>query len=94
MHKNAMKCNKTLSKWYKNKHGASKIIDTFETYQGTPLNHCRGKAFELYNVAIVGFCVGLALLSNSKTFSNPFLIIEMRQTFPALKQICQVMQHK
>jgi hypothetical protein len=34
MHKNAMKCNKTLSKWCKNKHGASKIIDTFETYQG------------------------------------------------------------
>jgi hypothetical protein len=28
-----MKCNKTLSKWCKNKHGASKIIDTFETYQ-------------------------------------------------------------
>jgi hypothetical protein len=33
MHKNAMKCNKTLSKWCKNKHGASKIIDKFETYQ-------------------------------------------------------------
>jgi hypothetical protein len=33
MHKNAMKCNKTLSKWCKNKHGASKIMDTFETYQ-------------------------------------------------------------
>jgi hypothetical protein len=33
MHKNATKCNKTLSKWCKNKHGALKIIDTFETYQ-------------------------------------------------------------
>jgi hypothetical protein len=33
MHKNATKCNKTLSKWCKNKHGASNIIDTFETYQ-------------------------------------------------------------
>jgi hypothetical protein len=32
MHKNATKCNKTLSKWCKNKHGASKIIDTFEAY--------------------------------------------------------------
>jgi hypothetical protein len=31
-----MKCNKTLSKWCKNKHGASKIIDTFETYQCPP----------------------------------------------------------
>jgi hypothetical protein len=33
MHKNTTKCNKTLSKWCKNKDGASKIIDTFETYQ-------------------------------------------------------------
>jgi hypothetical protein len=33
MHKNATKCNETLSKWCKNKHGASQIIDTFETYQ-------------------------------------------------------------
>jgi hypothetical protein len=44
-----MKCNETQGKWCKNKHGASKIIDTFETYQsplpamihshGPPLNH-------------------------------------------------------
>jgi hypothetical protein len=33
MHKNAMKCIKTQSEWCINKHGASKIIDTFETYQ-------------------------------------------------------------
>jgi hypothetical protein len=32
MHKNSTKCNETLSKWCKNKHGASKIIDTLETY--------------------------------------------------------------
>jgi hypothetical protein len=32
MHKNATKCNKTQSKWCINKDGASKIIDTFETY--------------------------------------------------------------
>jgi hypothetical protein len=32
MHKNATKCNKTLIEWCNNKHGASKIIDTFETY--------------------------------------------------------------
>jgi hypothetical protein len=35
MHKNTTKCNETLSKWCKNKHGASKIIDTFEMYQLT-----------------------------------------------------------
>jgi hypothetical protein len=33
MHKNATKCNKTQSEWCINKHGASKIIDTFEMYQ-------------------------------------------------------------
>jgi hypothetical protein len=33
MHKSATKCNETVGKWYKNKHGASKIIDTLETYQ-------------------------------------------------------------
>jgi hypothetical protein len=27
-----MKCNKIQGKWCKYKHGASKIIDTFETY--------------------------------------------------------------
>jgi hypothetical protein len=32
MHKSATKCNETIGKWYKNKHGVSKIIDTFETY--------------------------------------------------------------
>jgi hypothetical protein len=32
MHKSATKCNETLSKWCKNKHGASKIVDTLETY--------------------------------------------------------------
>jgi hypothetical protein len=45
MHKNATKCNETIGKWCKNKHGASKIIDTFETYQGTTLmidNNSRG----------------------------------------------------
>jgi hypothetical protein len=35
MHKSATKCNETIGKWCKNKHGASKIIDTFETYYGS-----------------------------------------------------------
>jgi hypothetical protein len=36
MHKSATKCNETVGKWCKNKHGASKIIDTLETYQSLP----------------------------------------------------------
>jgi hypothetical protein len=39
MYKNATKCNETIGKWCKNKHGASKIIDTFETYQYPKLNY-------------------------------------------------------
>jgi hypothetical protein len=38
MYKNATKCNETIGKWCKNKHGASKIIDTFETYQSSRQN--------------------------------------------------------
>jgi hypothetical protein len=42
MHKSATKCNETIGKWYKNKHGASKIIDTLETYQELILSIKRG----------------------------------------------------
>jgi hypothetical protein len=43
MHKSATKCNETLGKWCKNKHGASKIIDTFETYHGSKVISTSGK---------------------------------------------------
>jgi hypothetical protein len=36
MYKSTTKCNETIGKWCKNKHGASKIIDTFETYHYPP----------------------------------------------------------
>jgi hypothetical protein len=39
MHKIATKCNETLGKWCKNKHGASKIIDTLEMYQAAEENN-------------------------------------------------------
>jgi hypothetical protein len=55
MHKNATKCNETLSKWCKNKHGASKIMDTFETY-----HIIKNSAVEVsYERAIDAFIVGL-----------------------------------
>jgi hypothetical protein len=38
MYKNATKCNKSQSKWCINKHGAAKIIDTFETYQSSAVH--------------------------------------------------------
>jgi hypothetical protein len=45
MHKNATNYNKTQSKWCKNKHGASKIIDTFETYHAN-MGSLQGKKKE------------------------------------------------
>jgi hypothetical protein len=49
MHKNATKCNETIGKWCKNKHGASKIIDTFETYHPSIHEHFfGGEASYLY----------------------------------------------
>jgi hypothetical protein len=43
MHKSATKCNETLGKWCKNKHGASKIMDTLETYHRSRLRFFAGK---------------------------------------------------
>jgi hypothetical protein len=40
MHKNATKSNEILSKWCKNKYGASKIIDTLDTYQCHSASSC------------------------------------------------------
>jgi hypothetical protein len=54
MHKSAMKCNKILGKWCKNKHGASKIMDMFETYQTTPYELWRGKKPKLSFLRVWG----------------------------------------
>jgi hypothetical protein len=53
MHKSATKCNETIGKWCKNKHGASKIIDTLETYQAS--SHIGGTAKAW---AVPPWCVG------------------------------------
>jgi hypothetical protein len=60
MHKNATKCNETLSKWCKNKHGASKIIDTFEMYQYTMKSS--PKDFVVLRLLLL---VGASLLSST-----------------------------
>jgi hypothetical protein len=52
MHKSATKCNETLGKWCKNKHGASKIIDTLETYH-PPHHDTRACA------VVCGMCLGV-----------------------------------
>jgi hypothetical protein len=54
MHKSATKCNETVGKWCKNKHGASKIIDTLETYQwdATVTEEYYVHAYELKHVLL------------------------------------------
>jgi hypothetical protein len=57
MQKSATKCNETLSKWCKNKHGASKIMDTLETYQYANFNgrskHSKVGIFNDENVKVL-----------------------------------------
>jgi hypothetical protein len=66
MHKNATKCNKTQSKWCVNKHGASKIIDTFETYQGPQCNF-----YYVWAALYFLWTYGIDLdLSHTKIFSS------------------------
>jgi hypothetical protein len=75
MHKNATKCNETLSKWCKNKHGASKIIDTFGTYHITT-----------HNGVLILFLSILPLLYKGNTFVRMikiFLVVVL----PRLKNI-------
>jgi hypothetical protein len=75
MHKNTTKCNKTLSKWCINQHGASKIIDTFETYQ--PLAAI---------TIIVFYLLVLYLLALPNTPKNPFASIYSESL---IKTACQ-----
>jgi hypothetical protein len=66
MHKNATKCHETLSKWCKHKHGASKIMDTLETYQSR-LDKDSYECYFAHGKCAIWFkdaCVGIALLHN------------------------------
>jgi hypothetical protein len=67
MHKSATKCNETVGKWCKNKHGASKIIDTLETYHppATTTTTTRGKIQQNRDIIV------FVLFSNQKTALRP-----------------------
>jgi hypothetical protein len=54
MYKNATKCNETIGKWCKNKHRASKIIDTFETYH-QPILSCMQPCPAIVRRGLPGF---------------------------------------
>jgi hypothetical protein len=54
MPKSATKCNETIGKWCKNKHGASKIIDTFETYHGPVEEFVAGRRKRVAGAGRVG----------------------------------------
>jgi hypothetical protein len=73
MHKNTTKCNKTQRKWCINKHGASKIIDTLETYQGVTL--CAGAELDVKCVDARIRVVLEELLKRGPKFSGGRVII-------------------
>jgi hypothetical protein len=82
MHKSATKCNETVGKWCKNKHGASKIIDTLETYQPMRQREKKGDRVSIRDFCLTGpqavfpawarVCPG-ALFFFSNLFSFSFL---------------------
>jgi hypothetical protein len=63
MHKSSTKCNETLGKWCKNKHGASKIMDTLETYQQVPRCSWQSKALDEAPYKLSGAIVKLASIT-------------------------------
>jgi hypothetical protein len=58
-----MKCNETLGKWYKNKHGVSKIMDTFETYQSAKINLVAHRYYEAPHILMCFFCSVISVIS-------------------------------
>jgi hypothetical protein len=73
MHKSATKCNETIGKWCKNKHGASKIIDTFETYQ--PQQVFFVSTSYLYTSALV------RINAFQKILNHMFVVTDLTVTF-------------
>jgi hypothetical protein len=67
MHKSATKCNETIGKWCKNKHGTSKIIDTLETYQARMLR----EAYSITKISLI-LCISITLLGSTKLDLNLF----------------------
>jgi hypothetical protein len=84
MHKNATKCNKTLSKWCKKKHGASKIMDTFETYQWTEEIHKQGPSKKAMTSLVMLISWEIWKERNTHVFRNTyttsrFIIIQIKE---------------
>jgi hypothetical protein len=79
MHKSATKCNETQGKWCKNKHGASKIIDTLETYQWAALQSVPKKKFRGGSLLYVWFAVGISgEVDTNRFLLSVCLFFEMR----------------
>jgi hypothetical protein len=88
MHKSATKCNETLGKWCKNKHGASKIIDTLETYQpsSSDVSKKLGRAAALPKWSVMAELEGAGLAGAGAVAADcvPVLMICFILTVPDL----------
>jgi hypothetical protein len=86
MHKSAMKCNETLSKWCKNKHGASKNIDTLETYHWSgPKKPPRSPVMYDGEISVVQPVIRLPRRANQRNWHDDVHSMTKQQMSRALK---------
>jgi hypothetical protein len=86
MHKSAMKCNETLSKWCKNKHGASKNIDTLETYHWSgPKKPPRSPVMYDGEISVVQPVIRLPRRANQRNWRDDVHSMTKQQMSRALK---------
>jgi hypothetical protein len=90
MYKSATKCNETIDKWCKNKHGASKIIDTFETYHA-PIHLtsvlCVLGTQETFYIRIAGLLERDSFDLLLPEFDKPW-VIHLRETCSCSTNLC------
>jgi hypothetical protein len=82
MHKNATKYNETLSKWCKNKHGASKIMDTLETYQRVKPNNIQWLATLFNNWSGIDYKISSRKLVKISHLSNFVMLYDFVMVAP------------
>jgi hypothetical protein len=89
MHKSATKCNETLGKWCKNKHGALKIIDTWRRITPIHLTSVLGVlgTQETFCIVIAGLFERDSSDLHLPEFDKPW-VIHLRETCCCSTNLC------